>query len=93
MVTITQRNEDFYTEDGLNAIENRAINLCKIYNQGKFPFNEIMLGFGKLKIQSKEECLSRIKEICDLIGGQFRVETEEQKDSEGKITKKEVLKW
>lgn len=78
MATIEQRNKDFYTEKGLEAIINRMKNLVEIFNGNtslSLPIqNFIMFGFGKLNIYSKEELKSRILELSDWTGMQVRFE-------------------
>lgn len=58
----------FLTKEGIEAINNRAKTFCNFLNKNKFPVNEIMLGFGKIQIESPEECICRISEISDLTG-------------------------
>jgi hypothetical protein len=72
MVQITQRNKKFYSEEGFAALETRLKTLIRLFNENKFPFSNIMLGFGKLSINSLEECYCRILEIADLTGAQIK---------------------
>ena len=83
---IEERNKKFYTEEGLEALITRTKTLIRLYNENKFPINEIMLGFGRIKIKDKEECLNRIKELCDLTG--FQVE--QVKITDGNEIKEEL---
>ena len=66
---IEDRNKKFYTEEGLSALEHRVQSWIDAYNKDIFPFEAQMLGFGKFKIDNKEECESRIKELCELEAG------------------------
>ena len=76
---IEDRNEKYYTKEGLNVLEHRVQSWIDAYNKDIFPFEAQMLGFGKFKIDNKEECESRIKELCELIGGQVKKEIVEEK--------------
>lgn len=52
------------------TIKNRLINMLMLYNQYKdsdFPKSFVMLGFGNLNIQSKEELRIRIKELSEIL--------------------------
>ena len=51
-------------------LTNRIKSWCDIYNDNKLPFSSLMFGVGKFSIESKEECLIRIKELCELTGFQ-----------------------
>lgn len=87
---IEDRNKKFYTDSGLIALKTRIKSWVEIYNKNVFPIESFMLGFGKFSIKSKEECESRIKELCELIGGQCKKRIEIIKTSNG-TQKKEVL--
>lgn len=82
MATIQQRNSDFYQEKGFNALETRLKTLIRLFNENNFPFSNVMLGFGKLKIDSLEECYCRILELSDLLGAQIK---ETRKIENGKM--------
>lgn len=73
--------DTYLTEEGKKALTNRVRSLCEIFNKGEFPFNEMMLGFGKLDIENSDECLGRIKELCEMTG--FQVELEKRDDGTG----------
>jgi len=73
MGSIKQRNEDFYNQAGIVALENRVRNLCDLFNKNEFPFSSMMYGFGKLTINTQDECLARVKELSDLIGFQCKL--------------------
>lgn len=89
---ITQRNNKFYTEKGLKAIETRIKTLIGLFNDNKFPFSAQMLGFGLIGINSQEECRHRIKELSELIGFKWDVQVETIKLSNGHIEqKKEII--
>lgn len=92
MTKVEQRNNDFYTDEGLKALEARIKSLISIYNNNDLPFREYCLGFGKLSIDTKEELFGRIKEMSDLIGFVFRKEREFEKMSDGTVVEKEVIK-
>ena len=55
-----------------SALKNRLSNLIELFNKIKrkeysYPTNFQMLGFGRLKINSEDEHLDRIKEICECL--------------------------
>ena len=72
MATKNEMNEKFFTKEGLKAIENRIKSWIDVFNNKKFPIKSMILGFGEFEIKNKEECLSRIKELCELIGFQCK---------------------
>lgn len=80
MATIEQRNNKFYTKEGLDSLINRCKTLIDLFNKNEFPLNENMLGFGKIKIDSLEECYCRVLELVDLTGLQVSLEEENQGD-------------
>ena len=54
------------------ALKNRLNNLIELFNKIKrkeysYPINLQMIGFGRLKINSEEEHMGRIKELCDCL--------------------------
>jgi hypothetical protein len=74
MVSIKDRNAKFYSEEGIKALENRIKSLIDIFNKNQFPFGpHMVLGFGNLFIEDREECFGRIKELMDLIGFQLQL--------------------
>jgi hypothetical protein len=79
--------KEFFTEKGLKAINTRVKTFCRLFNENNFPFNNMMLGFGQVDIKSKEECLSRIKELSELIDFKCRL----TKINDGEI--KEKIEW
>ena len=88
MSTIKERNKKFYTEQGIKALEARAKTLMKLANKNDFPVNALVLGFGNLNIRDIDECISRIKEISDLIGYHYDVKETITKDKKGESVKK-----
>lgn len=68
MVSIEQRNKDFYTEKGLEALLTRIKTYIRIFNENKFPFSGQMLSFGEIEINDAKECLARILELSNLTG-------------------------
>lgn len=84
--------KDRFTEKGLKDIKNRMNSFIDLFNNHKFPFQAQMLGFGKFRIESKEECLIRIKELSHLTGVEFNIITEVNKglDSKTEVKKIEV---
>ena len=87
---INERNDKFYTMEGLNALKVRLKVLVDFYNKGKFPMNTRLYGFGSLVLKSKDDCMSRIDEICDLIGWELDKKTESFNTVNG-TKKREVL--
>lgn len=90
---IKERNAKFYTEEGINSLENRIKTLIKIFNKGDFPIETYLFGFGELKINSKTECFNRIKELADIIGVEFRFTEEKIKMNDGSKIIKEVINF
>lgn len=68
MVSIEQRNKDFYTEKGLNALLTRIKTYIRIFNENEFPFSGQMLGFGLVELADSKECFARILELSNLTG-------------------------
>ncbi len=91
MSKIEERNKKYYTEDGLRALKNKMENFVNLFNNYNFPFEAQMLGFGKFKIESKEECLFRIKELSQLTGVNFEIIKTSSKTATGEITIKETI--
>jgi len=85
---VKERNSKFYTEGGLNALEERIKSLIKMAVENHFPINSYLLGFGKLQILNLNECLSRIKELSDLIGYQYMIKESMTKTISGEVTRK-----
>lgn len=89
---IEERNKKFYTEEGLNALKERFKSWIKLFNENKFPVKAKIIGFGDFVIKDKSDCLSRIRELSELIGLNFVIETEKIKyDQKEEI--KETIKW
>ena len=88
---IEERNEKFYTKEGLKAMQTRLKNWMDLYNNYDFPVKEMMLGFGKFTINSKEECLNRIKELSELIGYPLKMKKELIVDSKERKIKEEII--
>lgn len=89
---IKERNEKFYTEEGIAALRNRLKNLIELFNENKFPVSSKMLGFGDFVINNKHDCLERIRELSGIIGINFVIETEKVKYS-NKVIIKETIKY
>lgn len=87
---IIERNKKFCTEEGLKIMANKMDNLINLFNNYDFAFEAPMMGFGKLSIKSKEECLHRIKELSHLIGREFKIVTEVIKDKNSEKTIKKI---
>jgi hypothetical protein len=76
MVSYSQRNKGFYTQKGIDALISRLKTLVRLFNENKFPFKNIMFGFGELRILNRQECLDRISELVDLTGFQLKIDTD-----------------
>lgn len=61
-------NKKFFTERGLSFIETKIKTMIRLCNENKFPISVQILGFGALKVESQEEIIGRIIELCELIG-------------------------
>ncbi len=93
MMTIEQRNSDFYSEKGLKALTARVQSWIDIYNKNQFPFKAQLLEFGKFEIQTREECEARIKELCEILGAQVKKEIIEEMGEDDKMINREVMVW
>lgn len=90
---IEERNKKFYTEHGLKSLRQRLKSWIDLFNNKEFPFESQMFGFGKFRIENKEELKNRIKELSELIGENVSYKIEETKMKNGKSIKKEEIKW
>ena len=90
MTSIEERNSKFYKKAGIEALKSRRETLIRLFNKGQFSFEGMMFGFGKLRIENKDQLLSRIKELDDLLGLQIKIRTEVVK-FENITTKKELI--
>ena len=91
MVTIEERNDNFYKKDGFKALEGRFNTLREIYNKNEYPFGGIILGFGKLEIENKHELIVRIKELSEITGLDCSIRREIVKNTDGVETIKETM--
>ena len=85
--------DKYFKEEKIESLRNRFGSFIKIYNKGVFPVNINMLGFGVLKINSREELLGRITELAELIGESYMPQTKTIKESDGSINKEYNIKW
>ena len=60
----------------IEMLKKRLKNLIKLYNNGKYPVKVMILGFGNLKIDSREELLGRIRELAELTLTSYMPSTE-----------------
>ena len=88
---IKQRNEKFYTEKGIKALENRLKSWIGLFNKNEFPVKSKMIGFGNFIILNKEDCFSRIKELLEITGKKIKVRREVVKYLEREIIKEEII--
>lgn len=56
-----------------DSLKVRLRTLIRLFNENKFPFSQVMLGFGRLNIDDREECFGRIKELSDITGRQIKL--------------------
>jgi len=56
-----------FTIKGYEDLKNRLHTLVRLFNENKFPFKNMMLGFGDILIEDREECFGRIKELSNLL--------------------------
>ena len=73
MATKQELNEKFFTTEGLEFISTKIKSMITMFNKGEFPVAPYILGYGELKIDSADECLGRIIELCELIGFQIKI--------------------
>ena len=73
MATKEELNAKFFTEAGLEFISDKIKSMITMFNKGEFPIAPYILGYGELKIDSADECLGRIIELCELIGFPIKV--------------------
>ena len=71
----------------IETLREKLKSLIKLYNNGKYPIKVRILGFGNLKIDSREELLGRIRELAELTQTNYMPETEIIKNDDGSITK------
>lgn len=70
----------------------RLSSLIKIFNDGKFPRNVMVLGFGGLSFKSNDECLGSIKELSLILGQPLEVEEIFDKNNEGETIARQIIK-
>lgn len=90
MKKIEERNERFYTEKGLAALQRRLENFAELFNKNKFPFETRMFGFGSFFIFDQDECLSRMKELSELTGSKITLTTNFSKGKETSMKSQKV---
>lgn len=88
MTTKEKLNEKFFTKDGLEFIETKIKTMIELCNNNKFPIRKKLYGFGSLNVNSQEEMVGRILELCELIGFKINVQKIEIDDKE-----KYLIKW
>ncbi len=76
----------------IEMLKKRLKNLIKLYNNGKYPVKVMILGFGNLKIDSREELLGRIRELAELTLTSYMPSTETIKNNDGSIIKNYRIK-
>lgn len=77
MTTKEKMTNLFFTDKGKSALTCRIKTFIRLFNDGIYPINENMLGFGKLDINDSNEMLGRIKELSEVIGFPFQLLQEE----------------
>ncbi len=94
---IKERNENFYTKEGINALRIRLKGFIDLYNKNKFPFKFPVIGFCNSTILNREDCEIRIIELSELIGYPLKKKREiENINGEDIIIKEEIIyseKW
>ena len=74
---------DRFSEKGLKDIQNRLKTLVNLFNSNdKWKQDLIILGFGTLNIDDREECFGRIKELSELTGTQIKLNKIENQDGQ-----------
>ncbi len=75
---------EYFTEKGEEALKTRLKTLIKLFNENNLWNQElIMFGFPKLKIEDREECFGRIKELAEITNTpikMFKIENEKGVD-------------
>lgn len=96
-MNVRERNEKFYTEEGINALRARLKGFINLYNKNEFPFEFPVLDFCRAKILTREDCEKRIIELSELIGYPLKKKKEvENINGEDVIVKEEIIyseKW
>jgi hypothetical protein len=65
--------EQLYTEKGSLDLTTRLKTLIRLFNENKFPFSNMILGFGVTGIDDREECFGRIKELSSILFTQIKL--------------------
>ena len=66
--------KDRFTEVGYIDLKNRLKTLVSLFNSNdKWNEELLVLGFGKLLIEDREECFGRIKELSQILGVQINL--------------------
>ena len=86
MATLEEMRKKYFTEEGVKVIDEKIKLMVSLFNENKFPLNKKMWGFSSLNIETRDECFHRVKELCQILGAECKLETRED-DS----TEKEVL--
>ncbi len=94
---IKERNNKFYTEEGISALRQRLKGLIDLFNKNEFPFKCPILGFCNSTILNQEDCKQRIIELSELIGYPLKIKKHVDKVGDEEIIKKEEIiyseKW
>lgn len=95
-MNIKERNEKFYTEEGINALRTRLKGFIRLFNENKFPIKAPILDFAFATIPTKEHCKYRIEELSELIGYPLKIKVTTDKFDNKEIIKEEIIyseKW
>lgn len=70
MATLQEARIKYFTDKGLEALENRLKNIYAIYletREDQYPLSFRMFGFPPLVLTSKEECLGHVNELKQIL--------------------------
>ncbi len=81
-----------FKEEKLESVKNKLRTMIRVYNNGKYPVSLMILGFGTLEVNSREELLGRIREIAELTQTSYMPETETIKNEGGSEDKSYKIK-
>lgn len=66
--------QERFSEKGLKDLQTRLKTLVTLFNENnRWKEDLVVLGFGKLNIEDREECFGRVRELSEILGVQVKL--------------------
>lgn len=75
-----------------DKLKKRLDSIVKIFNNGKFPIQHMILGFGRVRFKSNDECLGAIKELSLIVEQPLEVDEIFDKNDKGETIARQIIK-